>query len=321
VAPRRGRGKQTPPLRRLGELLRLCHELGRFQEQTDATYQDFYLYGDMFFTADYWLKTQGGPTPSVSGGSSPSPQYAAVYRLYVTLVRKLCRSFDVAVNRLPNYLISHFGRQVNYDSAKSDREGLENDTTIYLTRAEAGKYRLFFEFGLVYQYPWWLEERGQRHVQDRVLAESKYAVELENVENFGADLAYQPGRPGSCVMSMSREIYMYQHRGRGVMGHQAGFYHSSYLAGAPVLAAGAMGIVHGKITFINLMSGHYRPTSDKILHFLECLLMHGVPLDGIKVNVWERIGGRFEDNVYLAQQFFQKRGKMPPQDRQQMDVM
>mmetsp|Transcript_7180 Transcript_7180/g.14577 ORF Transcript_7180/g.14577 Transcript_7180/m.14577 type:complete len:462 (-) Transcript_7180:198-1583(-) len=78
------------------------------------------------------------------------------------------------------------------------------------------------------------------------------------------------------VMSMTHVLYVAQKvRGR--------FHHSSFLAGAPALAAGAMKVQHGVLQTIVPHSGHYRPTEADFMHFVRLLGRMGVPMAGVKL--------------------------------------
>ena len=56
----------------------------------------------------------------------------------------------------------------------------------------------------------------------------------------------------------------------------AGIFHSSHNNGAPVVMAGTIVIVKGKITTVRLDSGHYAPGVDDLPAFLMALRMYGV---------------------------------------------
>ncbi len=76
---------------------------------------------------------------------------------------------------------------------------------------------------------------------------------------------------------------------------QGEFHHSSFLSGRPVFCAGEIELKQGKITYIDNLSGHYKPTTQ---HLLDCVQLlkrtYGVdylPKIGIKdmaqpSNVW-----------------------------------
>ena len=141
---------QKPTLERLGKLLKLCHRHGAFTRALDSKFSKFYLYGDLYFTADYWLKEAGeGHQP---GRNAPSernkaldlmgrgPAYAMVYRIYLTVVRRLCRAFRISVNVLPQKLITFFGKQIDECNRKADARNLAADELVYLQRAEAQKF-------------------------------------------------------------------------------------------------------------------------------------------------------------------------------------
>ncbi|HHL33774.1 MAG TPA: hypothetical protein ENJ30_05360 [Desulfobulbaceae bacterium] len=89
------------------------------------------------------------------------------------------------------------------------------------------------------------------------------------------------------VMSMSRDLYMAPHFGQlkesssgsGVIPK----YHSSHLAGLPVLCSGSILVKDGWVQGLRNDSGHYQPTNSHLVNVLEHLQMMLVNLKGIEV--------------------------------------
>ena len=88
-----------------------------------------------------------------------------------------------------------------------------------------------------------------------------------------------PSRDGLAifVMDRQRDIYVsFDHQ-------QNRFHHSSILAGKPVLAAGDMTILDGKLLEISNSSGHYRPPARSLKVVIDRLTELGVDMTSVKV--------------------------------------
>ena len=64
---------------------------------------------------------------------------------------------------------------------------------------------------------------------------------------------------------------------------QAGFHHTSFNGGAPVVAAGEMTVLHGRVTSISNRSGHYRPPLQSLWAVTDRLAALGVSLEGVAI--------------------------------------
>lgn len=136
-------------------------------------------------------------------------------------------------------------------------------------------YKLYFKNGLAYQYSWWTKPPGAR-----VLAESKRAYNREaGVKGLRQDF-------GFFVMSMSRDIYMMK---QGDIGKGYRTFHSAYLAGDTIMAAGSMLIERGVIKGIRNDSGHYHPTASQTIALLQALRMLGVNLTNVDMYDYDNI--------------------------------
>lgn len=86
------------------------------------------------------------------------------------------------------------------------------------------------------------------------------------------------------VYSTDGVLYVGQHTG-------GQFHHSSFLCGAPVLAAGMIRVENGNITDIDGKNGHYQANDDSLLEFLFFLkrsLSSSNAFNKIRVSFWER---------------------------------
>lgn len=229
-------------------------------------FQGVFATANLYFTTDYWLK-QAGLNPTMDKTRGP-----VVQALYEVVVDALKKMFKCQVNELPRELELMFGRELTKDGVKID---LIDRAAYYMKRAEAEQYRLIIDNRKVYQYTWW----DNSNVNVRVLANSKTCASQHvkvNVPEKFKDFAFY-------VMSMSRDIYMTAHKTATGVDQEDGFYHSSYLAGNAVMAAGSMLIEDGVVKALRSDSGHYKPTDTNSVSLLQALEMAGAPIDQISV--------------------------------------
>lgn len=269
-------------------LTRIDALLGEYGPHRSA-YSKIQLESDLFFTLDYWLKVHG-KTPGMDKGRRP-----AIYELYKYTAHSLAEALSCTINTLPEYLERHFGRKLSYHGEHLDLVG---QFATYLTRAEVEKYKLSFRNGKAYMWMWpgkgheltrptpdgglVTQERHQPKQMKLVLAESASA---SNKNVFGL------AQWGGFAMSMGRDLYMARHHcgeASAEPGSGGNFYHSSYLAGDPVLCAGTILIEQGQIKAVCNDSGHYQPDEANFMSFLQTLMMHGVNVQGIEIYDYDR---------------------------------
>ena len=155
----------------------------------------------------------------------------------------------------------------------------------YLTRAQAARWRLKFKGGIAYM-------RYSKKNQPLKWVRANSAGLTGIIYNEGPTMM-EPGHAGF-ALSMSREIYMAKHRGSF---DRDNFFHSSYLAGDPVLCTGEIKIVNGVVTNINNCSGHYHPTVEHLANMAQTLRMRGCNLT--KINVFAMRGSSMNGNERL----------------------
>jgi len=226
------------------------------------------LLGDLFFSLDYWLKIYQ-TNAVMEKGRQP-----AIYALYVAAAHRLCALFGCTINGLPRELELTFGRELSADGATVD---LVQRRAAYIDPKNLWQYKLLFKGGLAYQFPWWETMVTKAAVPaESSRAYNKDAFVINRNPNARPNTGY-----GFFVMSMSRDFYMMKHKVSGPNG--GGLYHSAYLNGGTVAAAGSMLIRDGRILRIRSDSGHYRPQDTNMVGALRALQMLGVSLANIKV--------------------------------------
>jgi hypothetical protein len=190
------------------------------------------------------------------------------------------------VNTLPRELELLFGRELTSGGARVD---ITQGKAKYLKRADAEQFRLRFKDGKAYSYAWWDTNPSKALVlfdSSRAAEAGMHRTPIEiNRQGAAAIRQYQDkfADYGSFVLSMSRGIYSTKH----VLGNDSthdGIYHSAYLAGEAVMAAGTMLVVNGVIQRVRSDSGHYMPKESSMVGLLRTFQMLRVPLEPIKVD-------------------------------------
>ncbi|KAI3995101.1 hypothetical protein MKX01_031903 [Papaver californicum] len=92
------------------------------------------------------------------------------------------------------------------------------------------------------------------------------------------------------VLSTSKKLYA----GKKTKG---AFHHSSFLAGGAALSAGSFSVVDGILKSVSAYSGHYRPTDENLVSFLEFLKEHDVKLHEVGIQSTDNYyNNKYEDN-------------------------
>lgn len=108
-----------------------------------------------------------------------------------------------------------------------------------------------------------------------------YQVTIHNGRLYSADGSLFDTRRGASVFKggSGSAIFVMDHKGNLYLSnHQTvgKFHHSSFLAGAPVAAAGEMVVHDGEIKSISRRSGHYKPTVEQLNQCANHLKAQGV---------------------------------------------
>jgi hypothetical protein len=249
-------------------------------------FKGIYVAGNLYFTVDYWLKVVN-TDPTLDKGRLP-----AINGLYICVVDVLKGLFKCEVNTLPRELELMFGRELTKDGRRVD---IIDRAAYWMSRAEAEQYKLMIEDRRIYQYTWWDKDAANVKVLANSKSTANPGVHVGNDAPEFQEFAFY-------TMSMSRDIYMAKHKTATGVGKQDGIYHSAYLSGGAVMAAGSMLIRDGVILGLRPDSGHYQPTDMNSLSLLEALQMQGVPLDRCEVHTWDGNGAE------IAGEFMEQKG-------------
>ncbi len=112
---------------------------------------------------------------------------------------------------------------------------------------------------------------GWDGVKEDVVPYLKEEARSNYLLNYRDGVFYQGNEKLRCWILSCKFIYVVDQYGQIFIGPNKAknnFHHSSFLAGQPVAAAGHITILRGKITYIDNVSGHYKPT---VYHFNQIL--------------------------------------------------
>ena len=230
------------------------------------------MLGRLFYATDTWLKLAGRKTPGINERRQP-----AVQAFYVALVNRLSEETGVPINLLPNWLSQTFGKAMHEHGVDLD---ITKNLAEYLNESQVRKYRLDFRGGFAYQQKWWKNSTGQ--VLANSLAVTGGSTALGEARGADPAQVIQGGFSGY-VMSQGGDFYSGPHFAPLGTDKELARYHSSYYGGEPVLCAGEIKIVAGRVLEINNESGHYRPGPQKLAMAVEMLAMLGVRVRDLTV--------------------------------------
>jgi hypothetical protein len=249
--------------------------------------ESWYLYGELFFATNYWLRNFK-LNPKMKPEREP-----AVRSLFVFVTNKLARHLGCGTAQaLPNKLEELYGKGLTDHGRHQDSEAVLGSHH-YMERGETNKFRVHFRQGKAYQFEWRVQnprllpansEKWSNLTPDAGKKKDGVMI-LENGWSY-------------FVMSMSRDIYIGPHmsisKGSAQEG-QVGVVHSSWLAGLPVQCSGSLLIEEGYVKGIRNNSGHYHPTDNHMVNVLELLQTVGVDIN--KVEVYDYSGKQVCDPV------------------------
>lgn len=258
----------------------LCDLVGRYHqsEQWKVLKRLDYL-GQMYIAGRFWLREE-------------SPHHrsrVAVRALFEVCKEKLCEIYGCGEDTLKDELKAWFGKDLWQDPDKPGENIREHELELYPERDETAKYRLEFRNGRAYMLDWF------RHpeVPKLIPADSRHLPST----------VITPGFAGY-VMVLGNRILMAKHRHEDE--EEGLFAHSFYKQGRPIMCAGEIAIVDGRVLCVSNASGHYRPAPEKVIHTVRCLRLNGVDLRGVAVN----LRTDEDSNYYEAQAFFMNDGNL-----------
>lgn len=223
------------------------------------------LLGRLYFTCDWFLKSV-----ATTDKIDYAHRAAAVQGLFVTVVDKLCKSYDCSVNVLPQMLEESWGRILTPHGAELDVDGVKTGSIPVVANYIGAARREFYRVRFV---------GGRAEMRDRTQTKSVAGWVPADTRGIGwkyhpaiTDQMMAPGYAGF-ALSMGREFFTAHHRGGF---NKDNFFHSSYLSGAAVLCTGTWLIENGIVKAVKNDSGHYQPTIEHLINVVETLQMHGL---------------------------------------------
>jgi hypothetical protein len=226
-----------------------------------------------------------------------------VLALFEVVVDTLAKSLACGRGEVAETIATVFGR----DMAK---HGYERDTeayaVAYLTRMEAQQFRIRFRDGRLWRY---VDEAGSLRLKP-LNSENMFV----DIGRKGMDISGRQSQGyAAFVMTLEREMFMSNQD--PVTNHR---YHSSYTQGLPVMMAGTMRVVNGRLEAIRTDSGHYKPGAINLLGCLQALSMYGVALTDVRLYDYKagfvemalpfmRLGMRWPHYVQAQQKELQRR--------------
>ncbi|MEN8149144.1 MAG: hypothetical protein ABFS86_04930 [Planctomycetota bacterium] len=232
-----------------------------------------YLLGELFFTTMYWNNNHKRDARLDSRRRNP------ILSLNLCAANVLAHIHEVPVGALAPTLRGIYGTGMTaYGLEVDSRDANEGR---YLSIAQREKYRVVFKGARAYRYDC-LTSSPDPKAPLRVVNTKDYA---DFAARSSIDARTDTG--AGFVMSMSRELYVgpfisIQSRNPQLRSTFASF-HSSFMAGKPVMCAGMIEISNGVVTDIDNLSGHYKPVDVTLVQVLEQFRAIGMNLRRIKV--------------------------------------
>lgn len=252
---------QDKVLLRIDELVK---EYGRTNNGPESAY----FLGEIYFATNYWLRNIG----RVRGTGMHKGRTDAIRQLLRCAVRLLSKTFQCSVQALPNELEWMYGRSQSTHGISMPGQNLK--------RHVSENYKVHFKKGVAWHFN---TDTGLDQV--KLVRASTSSKHVKSDFNPGTRMNSRSSYK-FCVLSMSRDLYMGGHFKRTMMGgltETRAQFHTSWLAGLPVQCAGSIKIIDGNVKAICSDSGHYKPTDDHLINFLEMLKMVGVDIAEVEV--------------------------------------
>ena len=169
-----------------------------------------------------------------------------------------------------------------------------------LSIAQRESFKIIIKNGKAYRYDCLIWNRGDRSSEmsrDKLILvnTSDYYNNMKEVSrpDIDEDTQFSKTSKGlplcGYIMSMSHELYIapFSNIVLATGGYYAGIYprfHSDFMANKPVLCAGTIGIVKGKVKHVSNDSGHYKPPPKHITSVINQLRVAGMNVKNISVD-------------------------------------
>ncbi len=251
----------SPP-RKQDAALAVVDELVSALERAESHGEICYRLAELFFATMWWMnhhRQQPGYKPG-----SDSTRRTAMLSLNLCAANKLTKTLQCPIGELAGTLQNIYGVEMGPHGIKTD--GVDGSKGNYLDDAGRERWRVIFRNGLAYYFINATVANSGRPPGDADLG-------LWDTRNYVDDA----GREGIIfVMTMSGDLFARPASAKGV-------FHSAFTRGRPVLCAGTIAVLQGRIIRICNDSGHYVPMDTALAKVLQRLRLQGVNLAAITV--------------------------------------
>jgi hypothetical protein len=300
--------RNDPALLNIDALVEAYNRVSADKTPGETSGQKVFLLGELFFACLYWANNfMKAPPNTMAAGRKP-----AIMSLSFTVTKELASVLKCGPGEVPSRLEYMFGRTLTAHGVRMDINHPN-----YLDAAKREQWRIVFQGGRAYRFP----DKSASMSSLELLDTSAYGqamifAEKGRLEDLTGDKE-EADRHGDCgfALSTSNELYVGPLLGDKHMSEKyrsdlqkrigetkdlgdAPTYHSSFLAGRPVLCAGIITARDGIVTEISPASGHYQPGNTDLLKVLQLLKTVGMNLRKIELYSFESMElGNAEDFV------------------------
>ncbi len=270
LAPESRKGKADPILDTLRKLVSSLNAA--------ADDKKIGVLADLYFAADTWLKIAGeGSAKRTRSEEVDLTMKTKVQDVYAKAARQLAERAGVTINNLPSWLERNHGKGMTAHGYHLD---VEQGLAKWMTADQREVFRLHVKGGKLYQYNWWTWSEAELWGTTGKVDLSKKKLVMADSGHSENAAVITAGYSGF-VMSMSGDLYLTKQFAGGVKVEGGSVYHSSYMAGLPVLMAGEVLVKGGTVKRVNTRSGHYQPSAPMVVRFLKQLQLLGVKVDEV----------------------------------------
>lgn len=270
-----------PVLARIDNLLDF-YQARRFATEPEAQLYALAALTDLFMATRYWIRLAADPTHHSALKPERLPAVKALHGAVVARLGQEIGGDDQAVAEF----VRDFKCRSMTDHGKviDDYEGPDTapQTPVrayYFKTARRAATAVRFRNGVAYRLGTHEGQKGR----------------LVKLNSADFESRMQRGKlvslPGWAPFAMGPEgdLYMTRHfidENDEGNEYQEKIYHSNYTGGGPLIAAGTMLVVDGKILALRGDSGHYKPSDHNIAEALRVLATRGVDVPRIKIYDW-----------------------------------
>ena len=171
-----------------------------------------------------------------------------------------------------NIAMAHHGVHLDETMFKDTQQNIK-----YFKDAQALGFRLEISGGKIHQRD--TRRPGEFKLVDTTSREYREGNPCYSVTDHSRHESSKDGVTGFAMLS-NRQIYATMHSDDPTAGS---VYHSAYSAGNEILCSGTLGIKQGVLTYIDNLSGHYKPGFEQLSLCIQSLRTSGVDIKNLTI--------------------------------------